>query len=199
MLFWPSRGPKTAVKIKDEEVSRGTMTVKKLLIVAPVLLALAFASLAMADNVQTLPEYNGTGSYTDPGPYQPPTVVGTFDILAGDTAATISGQFGNSTVGSSAGVDLYLGSILVAQCVEFAACYNGDVAWSDTLTAGQIASLGTGLVDFTAVQTSQYTIRLGVTTLDQATAAPEPATLGLLGMGLLGLSTLGLRRKQDLA
>jgi hypothetical protein len=60
--------------------------------------------------VETLPEYNGTGNFSDPGPYQPPTVVGTFFIPDNATGLTISGTFGNSTDPNSAGVNLCLGS-----------------------------------------------------------------------------------------
>jgi hypothetical protein len=169
---------------------------KKLLVTFCVA-AVAAAPYAKADNVQTIGQYSG-GYYTDPGPYQPPTVIGTFDILAGDSSITISGSFGNSMVASSSGADLYLGDLLVASCVEFDACYNNLVPFSDTLSAGEIASLGTGIVDFTAVQTSQYVIQLGETTLDQArcgsTVTPEPTSLMLLGTGMLGFAGV-FRRK----
>ena len=166
--------------------------------VAVLLFSMSFSQAALADDIQTLGEYSGTGIFPDPGPYQPPTVVGTFTIDPGDTSLMISGFFGNSTIPDSSGVDVYLGSILVGQCVLHDACSNSGppTPWSDTLTPSQITSLGTGLVNLTVVQTSQFTIQLGVTTLDQSQAAPEPSSLLMLSSGLLGLMGMAYRRKQ---
>ena len=70
-------------------------------------------------------------------------------------------------------------------------------AWTDTLTAAQLASLGTGPVNLTAVQTSQKNVRLGFTTLDQITAVatPKPGSLALLGFDVLGLAGLKLSKR----
>lgn len=166
-------------------------------LVAAALICLASGVSAKADDIQTVGEYNGIVDSGDPGPFDPPTVVGTFNILAGDTSLTISGFFGNSVVPNSSGVQIFLGSILVAECVEFTTCYTGltPTTWSDTLTGTDLASLGTGTVDLTAVQTSQFTVRLGVTTLDQVTATPEPSSLAFLSLGVFGLAALKLGKK----
>ena len=167
---------------------------KKLLVVLS-LAALAGATYANADNIQTLGQYTGTNYYNDPGPYQPPTVIGTFNILPGDTSIDLTGTFGNSVNSSSAGENLFLGDVEVASCVEFAYCYENlsgtPTPWSYDLTSAQIAALGTGIVDFTVVQTSQFLIQVGETTLDQAPGTaitPEPGSLMLLGTGLLGFA-----------
>jgi hypothetical protein len=164
--------------------------VKNLGAVAILLFSLGIVQTTKAD-IQTLAEFSGT-LHSDPGPYQPPTVVGTFNIIPDDTSITISGTFGNTAFPDSGGVDVFLGSIEVAQCIEFAACWTSGrpIPWSDTLTAAQITTLGVGVVDLTAVQTAEFTTRLGPTTLDQV-SAPEPASVILLFTLLLaaGLAT----------
>ena len=96
----------------------------KMVLVVLSLAALAGTTYAKADNIQTLPAYEGYTYFHDPGPYQPPTVIGTFDILAGDTSIDLMGTFGSAdtpNLSSSSGENLYLGNILVASCVEFTA------------------------------------------------------------------------------
>jgi len=59
-------------------------------------------------------------------------------------------------------------SILVGQCIENATCWTSfsPTPWSDTLTLGQLTTLGLGsTVPFIAAQTAEYVIQLGVTTI----------------------------------
>ena len=63
-------------------------------------------------------------------------------------------------------------AVLVAQCVEFATCWTSGAPWSDTLTLAQLTSLGLGSSEpLVANQTSEYSIRLGVTTADFSTTS----------------------------
>jgi hypothetical protein len=150
----------------------------------------------------SLPEYNFDGAPTFPNP---PNVVGTFSYtLPSDetiVSAVIEGTFGNSVFPSSAGVDVYLDDLLVAQCFEFEPCWGGfePVTWRFTLDESHFSLLEDGMATLTAAQTSEFVARLGETTLTIETASepsqppasiPEPATtLGLFGV-LGGLFSL---------
>jgi hypothetical protein len=150
----------------------------------------------------SLPEYNFDGAPTFPNPAN---LVGTFSYtLPSDekiVSAVIEGTFGNSVFPSSAGVDVYLDNLLVAQCIEFEPCWSGfePVNWRFTFDESHFSLLEDGIVTLTAAQTSEFVARLGTTTLTIETTSepspppesiPEPATtLGLFGVlgGLLSL------------
>jgi hypothetical protein len=59
-------------------------------------------------------------------------------------------------------------AILVGQCVEFTTCYSSatPTPWSHMLTGADLTSLGLGATQpLVAGQTSQFAIRLGITTI----------------------------------
>ncbi|MGB3532340.1 MAG: hypothetical protein WBA13_02365 [Microcoleaceae cyanobacterium] len=147
----------------------------------------------------TLPEYNFDGSPVFPNPQNQ---VGTFFYtLPSDekiVSATIEGTFGNSILDSSAGVDVYLDNLRVAQCFEFDLCWSGPgrVSWGFTFDESDFSLLEDGMAMLTASQTSEFVARLGETTLtiqtapDPPTSIPEATTtLGLLG-AVCGLFSL---------
>jgi hypothetical protein len=64
--------------------------------------------------------------------------------------------------------------ILVGQCIEFATCWTSltPTPWSHPLSLADLTSLGLGTNEpFVAGQTSEFVIRLGVTTMTFATPA----------------------------
>jgi hypothetical protein len=69
---------------------------------------------------------------------------------------------------SGAGVQSHASAILVGQCVEFTACFASatPTPWSHMLTDADLTSIGLGTTQpFVAGQTSQFVIRLGITTI----------------------------------
>lgn len=70
--------------------------------------------------------------------------------------------------------------ILVGQCIEFDTCWTSGAPWSDTLDLAELTSLGLGAaVPLIAAQTSEFIIRLGVTTMTFATpGGPVVQVLG---------------------
>src|SRR5260221_528817 len=64
-------------------------------------------------------------------------------------------------------------SILVGQCVEFTACYSGGpTPWSAPLSLAQLTSLGLGSsVPVIAAETSQFVMRIGITTISFTTGS----------------------------
>jgi hypothetical protein len=69
------------------------------------------------------------------------------------------------------------GAILVAQCVEFDVCWEGQAGgtpWSSALTLTQLTALGLGTnVPLTAAETSEFMMQLGVTTMDFTTGSGD--------------------------
>jgi hypothetical protein len=162
-------------------------------------LSLALLLLAGSANasiiVLTIPEYSSP--YHDVGIYLDPYVVGTFNftIPAQEriTSASISGTWGNSEDPITAHNLLFVDLQPVASTYGYSPDprNNDYVPWSYNFS--DFSVLNDGVADFLTVQTSEYYVRLGETTLTINTAVvPVPPTVWLLGSGLIGL--LGLRR-----
>ena len=144
----------------------------------------------------TLPEYSSP--YHSSGTYYDQYLVGTFNYdLMGEmiVSATIEGQWGNSVVSTTAHNLLFVDDLQVANTHDYSPdpYYNSFVHWSYTFT--DFSELMDGVANFYTIQTSEYVVRLGETTLHIETApVPEPSTILLLGAGFLGL--VGYNRKR---
>jgi hypothetical protein len=148
-----------------------------------VVATLAAGLAAAATILVTFPEFNGPPHQADESFPQPSVTVGTSPIAipAGEkvVSAAISGFWGTKDdPDSTAGVDLFLDGIRVAQCVApSTGCWVGTTGqrpWSHTFTVSELVKLNDGSATFTAVQTSGLRIRLGETTLAVQTALPPP-------------------------
>ncbi|MBL8311623.1 MAG: IPTL-CTERM sorting domain-containing protein [Burkholderiales bacterium] len=162
-----------------------------------VAVAAASASLAAAAATFTVtfPEVDGTiNSSGFPLPSVTAATV-TLPIPAGQviTGATASGFWGSTTFATStAGVDVFVDGVRIAQCVKpDAGCYSsgsGQRPWSYTYSAAQLGTLGDGSATLTYVQTSESVVRLGTTTLTITTTDAVVPTLN--DTALLALSLL---------
>jgi hypothetical protein len=150
-----------------------------------------------------VPEFNGA-FFPETAPYPLPSVeVGSFSfaIPPGSVivSASLSGTFGNSVVGNSAGVNVFFDGVPVASCAPYASCWDPDTViaevWTYALAPGDLALLADGVGVLTAVQTNEFVIRLGVTTLTIETrAVPLPAALPLFFAGAAALGLAARRR-----
>lgn len=145
----------------------------------------------------TLPELNYFGGPDFPSPEQ---LVGSFDYIipAGEqiVSAKLTGSFGNSSYPNSAAVDLSLDGLLVAQCRFLDVCWTSwqRTPWSYVFS--DFSLLSDGHAELSSTQTSEFTTRLGATTLSIETAPTAvPGPLASLGAALaLGFSRR-LRRR----
>lgn len=145
----------------------------------------------------TLPEYSSP--YHINGAYYDDYLVGTFNFSVygpSIVSATISGQWGNSLAGTTAHNELWLDSIKLADTHDYSPdpYYSGG-PWSYVFSPAEFPVLADGIAELHTIQTSEYTVRLGETTLRIGTIpAPGAILLGGIGMGLVSW----LRRRRTL-
>ncbi len=161
------------------------------LVLSSLALCLASALPACAGTItSTIGEFDGP-ILDNPTYPQPSLTIGTFTYtLPGGPiiAASVSGFFGTVFSPSTALENLFVGGIEVASCASEAAdCWNDpsgvQTPWSYTFTPSQFAALQSGSVAYTVVQTGDFEVESGITTLS-ITTSPEPATALMLCGGL---------------
>ena len=174
---------------------------QKVIRLKAVLAATALVAACAADAatfVRNFPELDGPPASSAQGPF-PTLAVGTvsFPVPAGETviAAVVSGFWGTNTnpEEGTAGVNVVLDGVLVAQCVKPSpGCWgnsSGQRSWNYVLPGSELAALNEGVATMTAVQTSDITVRLGTSTLIVQTGPlpPPPTVPALSTLGLLAL------------
>jgi hypothetical protein len=152
---------------------------------------------AAATSIVAFPEVNGPATPSGPFP-QPPIIVATrtYTVPAGEqvVSAEISGLWGSSgDPNSTAGVDVVVNGVVVATCVKpDPACWSGEVGqrpWNYKFQGTELVALNGGAATMSAVQTSDLSVRLGVSTLVIETA-PPPIVPALSPLGLAALAAL---------
>jgi PEP-CTERM motif len=151
-------------------------------------------------------EQNGPDASGPNGPSLPFTLdAGSliFMLPAGQNVvdAVFSSTLGNSMVGSTAVMNVFVNTVEVGSCPSFlspcAQFGQAPIPFTHSFTPTELLALATGSVDLSVVQSGCCVIRLGDSTLTidttAATATPEPATLAMLGAGLLGLAAVRRR------
>ena len=172
----------------------------------------ATASTAGAQYSQTIGGASGTATTFSQGVTVPgaPFTAGIFTgIPTGTiTSATITGSFGGSgDDAKSAPAQVFLNSVLVAECDVDEACeYHDMTPFSFTFDATDFAALMSSTATLSVVPTDasdnhNSSVRLGPTTLSinfasTTTTTPEPTTTALLATGLIGLVPALRRRRR---
>jgi PEP-CTERM motif len=167
---------------------------------AAAVLCLVSGFSAKADTITlSWGEQNGTG--TLPFTIDAGTLAFTVPTGQSIVGAVFSSTLGNSTIPNTAVMNVFVNGVLVGACLPGdPVCATSAVPtpFSYTYTTADLLSLATGLADLTITQTDCCVIRLGDSTLvitTAPTAAPEPGSLALLGLGVFGLAALKLSKR----
>lgn len=170
---------------------------KQIMICALAILIVSSAQAGVTVIELTLPEFNSP--YHDIGTYTDDYLVGTFSFSVygpSIVSATISGQLGNSIIVSTAHNELWLDGIKLADTHDYSPdpYYNGG-PWSYVFAPAEFGVLADGVAELHTIQTSEYNVRLGETTLRiESIPAPGAILLGSIGISLVGW----LRRRRTL-
>ncbi|HWJ55166.1 MAG TPA: IPT/TIG domain-containing protein, partial [Vicinamibacterales bacterium] len=157
---------------------------------AGIWLAPAPAAAQTRTILASLPNFIGP---VDTDPPFPALTIGTFTyapLLPGETieAAQVRGTWGNSSrPESSAGVDLFVDRIQVAQCVINTLCWFDAppdlVPWSFNFTPAQFPQLADGQAVMTGQMTSRIQVYLGTLRLELTVNTPPILTVSGSGTG----------------
>ena len=171
---------------------------KKYILICALAILIASSTQAGVTVIElTLPEYSSP--HHDTGTYYDDYLVGTFNFSVygpSIVSAKISGQWGNSLSGTTAHNELWLDGVKLADTHDYSPdpYYNGG-PWSYVFAPSEFGVLADGIAEFHTIQTSEFVVRLGETTLRiESIPAPGAILLGGIGVSLVGW----LRRRRTL-